>query len=412
MEEKQSWDWSTELKEIPVDEWSSRFNWVEDPCITPDGESVAAVVNVDDMAFGICVNGELWEGAHEKAWHLTAFSDNRIAAAVCEDEEWSLVVDGNPWENRFDFIWNLSATPDGKHLSLAYQKDMEYGMAVDDTCWEDAFENMTGMTLGNSGKTAAVVQVAPMAAADINAFAQGLFSVAVNGQPGGERFINAWDISFDAGCENLAWAVRLDRENYSVAVNGTVWNSRFQQVWHPVFCGDSVVAPVRYQGEWQLFMDDKPFWTTGYANLWRLQPSGDGNHLAAIVAPEFGRWTVAEDDQVWPVSWDAMVRDIHYSDDKETLLAVYKDGGSWGLAQNGVQWNLTCDKIFTPDMNRDGSVVAVAFEKDGQHFVSVNDRVLAGPYETMADPVVSPGGDKVLIKGVENGVYKRTVIPL
>ncbi len=34
MEEKLSWDWSTQLKEIPVKEWASRFNWVEDPCIT------------------------------------------------------------------------------------------------------------------------------------------------------------------------------------------------------------------------------------------------------------------------------------------------------------------------------------------------------------------------------------------
>jgi len=271
---------------------------------------------------------------------------------------------------------------------------------------------MTGMTLGDTGKTAAVVQVAPMAAADINAFAKGVFAVAQDGRFGEERFLNAWDISFDATCDNLAWAVRLDREQYSVAVNGTVWDSRFQQVWQPVFCGDAVVAPVRYQGQWRLFMNDEPFWLNGYANLWRLKPSADGRHLAAIVAQEFGRWTVAEDDQVWPVTWDTMVRDIYYSDDKDTLLAVFKDCGAWGLARNGTAWNLRCDKIFTPDMNRDGSVVAVGFENEGQFFVAVNDQVIAGPYEAMGDPVVNPEGDKVLVKGIKNGVYRRQVVTL
>ena len=55
MEEKQSLDWNTDLKEIPVKEWETRFNWVEEPCISPDGEQIASVVNVDDMVFGICV---------------------------------------------------------------------------------------------------------------------------------------------------------------------------------------------------------------------------------------------------------------------------------------------------------------------------------------------------------------------
>lgn len=31
MNEKTSWDWETELKEIPFDEWKTRFNWVQAP---------------------------------------------------------------------------------------------------------------------------------------------------------------------------------------------------------------------------------------------------------------------------------------------------------------------------------------------------------------------------------------------
>ncbi len=56
MTHEQSWDWSTDLKEIPIKEWNDRFNWVEDYCISPDGESIAAIVNIDEMLFSVCEN--------------------------------------------------------------------------------------------------------------------------------------------------------------------------------------------------------------------------------------------------------------------------------------------------------------------------------------------------------------------
>ncbi len=414
MEEKQSWDWSTQLKEIPIKEWESRFNWVEDICYSQDGESVAGIVNLGDMSFGICENGELWEGEHEKAWSLKALPDNRFAAFVCEDELWGLMVDGQSWDNRFDFIWHLCATPDGSRIGLAFQKDMEYGMAVDDSLWESTYNNITGMVLGDRGNTAAVVQAEPMAAADVGAFAKGLFTVAVDGQIGKERYLNTWDIAFDETCEQQAWAVRLDREQYTVAMNDRIWDSRFQAVWGPAFCdkGKSVAAPVRHQGKWRLYKNDALFWAGKYENIWRLLPNHTNGDIAAIVAPAFGRWGVAENDMVWPITWDTMVRDLYYSEDGRSLVAIFKDKGYWGLAKDSTPWQLSCDKIFTPRMSRDGGVVAVSFEKDGQYYTAVNDRVITGPYEAMADPVVSPDGDKVLVKGIENGMYKRKIVVL
>jgi len=413
MEEKESWDWSTQLKEIPVKEWETRFNWVEEPCITPNGESVASVVNVDEMAFGICVNGELWEGEHEKAWSLKALPDNRFTACVCQDEEWSLLVDGTPWSNQFDFIWDLRTTPGG-HIGVAFQRDMEYGMAVDDQPWEEKFENITGMTMGETGQSAAVVQVDSMAAADVDAFAKGLFSVAVNGVAGKERFLNIWDLAFDPAGDSLAFGVRLDREKYGIAVNGSAWGTEFQSVWRPMFCdgGKSVAAPVRTGGKWYLYKDGLPFWTSGYENIWRLASHPDNGQIAAVEAKAFGQWTIAGDDAPWSLAWDTLVRDVYFSGNGASLVAVFKDKGFWGLAQDDKAWKLSCDKIFTPDLSQDGSMVAVSFEKQGQYFAAVNDRVVTGPYDVMADPVLSPQGDKLLVKGIENGIYKRQIVAL
>ncbi len=413
MEEKLSWDWSTQLKEIPVKEWASRFNWVEDPCITPDGETVAAIVNVDEMAFGICKNGELWEGEHEKAWSLKAMPDGRLAACVCQDEEWSLVVDGTPWSSQFDFIWNLKATPSG-HIGIAFQRDMEYGMAVDDTPWEDNFEQITQMALGNEGNSAAVVQMESMAAADVGAFTKGLFSVAVNGQAREERFLNIWDLRFNEMDNSLAWAVRFDREQYGIVVDGTPWDGKFQTVWGPIFCSDcrSVVAPVRTGGKWYLYKNGQPLWKNTYFNIWRVLSNTANTDIAAVVAPQFGKWTIARNDSPWSTTFDTMVRDAYFSKDGSSIIAVFKDKGQWGLAKDDTVWTLSCEKLFIPDMTDDAAVVAVACEKNGGFYAAVNDKLITGPYEYMADPVVHPDGDKVLVKGIEDGIYKRRIINL
>lgn len=413
MEEKQSLDWDTDLKEIPVKEWEARFNWVEEPCISPDGEQIASIVNVDDMVFGVCVNGEVWEGEYEKAWKLKALPNNQFVACICQDEEWTLAVNGKEWSNRFDFIWDLQITKDGSHIGLAFQTDGEYGMVVDDTPWDTLYANMSGMVLGNQGTSAAVVQVESMAAADVEAFKRGIFSVALNGKAFEQRFLNVWDISLDQN-QNLAWSARLTREAYTIVVNGIPWENTFQTVWKPEFVdqGNSIVAPVRQGGKWKLFKDDKPFWKTGYEQLWRVAVSGVNNRIAAIVAPTYGKWTVAQDDRVWPISIDTMIRDIYYSEDGSCLAAVVKNKGAWTLAVNGKFWDLSADKIFTPCISPDGAIVAVVIERNGACFMAVNNQVITGPHTFMAAPVISSDAQKILVKGIENGIYKRRVIAL
>ena len=125
---------------------------------------------------------------------------------------------------------------------------------------------------------------------------------------------------------------RLDREAYGVAVNGELWEPRFQAVWRPVFGPSGVVTPVRTGGKWRLYQDGSQLWDGGYENIWHLQPSPAGSDIAAIVAVGFGKWSVAVNDRPWSLTWDTMVRDLIYSADGKGLAAVFKDKGAWGLA--------------------------------------------------------------------------------
>ena len=413
MEEKQSWDWNTDLKEIPVKEWQDRFNWVQAPRVTPDGEQVAAIVNTDEMAFSVCVNGEAWETEYEKIWTLTSLPDNRFAAFVCSDEEWTLNLDGKEWENRYDFIWDLNVTPSGDKVSAAVQTDMEYGMTVNGQDWEGMFDSMTGMIMADTGDTAAVVQVKPMAAADTEAYRDGIFSVAKNGQALESVFLNIWDLQFDATGENLAYVVRTDRESYTIVQNNTPWDCVLQSAWRPLFNERGhVLAPVRIGGVWKLYRDGVPYWNTGYDQLWHICQAPGKRDIAAIVSPKFGEWTVAVNDRLWSCRWDAMVSDIYYSQNGETLVAQGKQGETWNLAVNDKAWDLKADQLFDTTISADGSAVAVVVEKNGLFHLVVNNRIRKGGYEMMAAPVFSPDGRKILVKGIENGIYTRRILSL
>jgi len=413
MEEKQSWDWNTTLKEIPVGEWKARFNWVEEFNISPDGENIASIVNVDEAAFQICVNGEVGTDEYEKIWNLKSLPDNQFSAFVCADEEWTLIVNGREWSSRFDFIWDFHITPDGRHLGLAFRKEEEYGMAIDDLPWDNKYTNMTGMTLSNTGTSAAVVQVAPMKAADVHGFKQGLYSIALNGHAFSRTFLNIWDLGFDPTGTNLTAGIRLDREAYTIAVNDTIWDRKFQGVWKPIFShSGNVLAPVRQAGNWRLFQDGEPLWAKGYDQLWKITPSPANDEVAAIVATPFGKWGVAVNDRAWNMSCDTMISNIVYSDNGSCLVAVLKNKGYWDLAVNDSCWNLSADKVFPPAVSSDGTLVAVVLEKQGKYHLALNNKIITENYDFMTTPVFSPDQSKILVKGIEHGIYKRRVISI
>ena len=78
----ESWDWETSEKSIAFSEWEDNFEWVEEPYVSPDGEKIAAIVNVSEGEFNVCVNGETWENTFEKIWYLRFSPDGRLTALI------------------------------------------------------------------------------------------------------------------------------------------------------------------------------------------------------------------------------------------------------------------------------------------------------------------------------------------
>ena len=140
---KSDWDWEPGRKEIAdIGQWQGRFNWVEEPAASPDGEKIAAVVNLAEGEFNVCLNGDLWETTFDKIWNLKFTPDGRLSALVSETGQWTVAVDGSAWENRFGYVWNSMFSPDGRNIAVAVQKDMAYAMALNDVVWEESFSNL------------------------------------------------------------------------------------------------------------------------------------------------------------------------------------------------------------------------------------------------------------------------------
>ena len=96
-----------------------------------DGETIAAIVNVNEGEFTVCINGDAWgETVFEKIWHLRFSPDGRLTALVSEMGEWTMAVDGAAWENKFGYIWEPRFSIDGATIAAAVQQDMRYAMVL------------------------------------------------------------------------------------------------------------------------------------------------------------------------------------------------------------------------------------------------------------------------------------------
>ena len=414
MSNEQTWDWQTISKEIPVKELKDRFNWIEEFCVSPDGEKIAAIVNIDEAEFSVCVNGEIWEETLEKAWGLRFLPDGRLIAMVANDEEWTVCVDGTSWETKFDYIWDLKNSSDGSFIGAAIQSDGQYGMVVNDKVWDHLYENISGVVLSDQGTSAGVVQVDTMGQGDIDGFRAGLFSIALDGEALPGKFMNAWDIAFDNKGKNIACSLRKNRVDYSIYNVNQAWDKNFQFTWKPEFTGDgsSLIAPVKQGGKWLLFKDQVPLWEKQYEQLWKLAVHNNSDKIAAIVSESFGKWTVCENDKTWDIQCGAIISDLFYSKTGDSLVGVFKDKKYWDIAVNGKSWNIQADKLWNPVISSDDKIFATRMEKNGQYQLVVNGKVYGDTFDMVFEPRISPDNDKILLKAIKNGVYTRQILSL
>lgn len=412
MYKTETWNWEVGQRTIADMTPNSDHKWQEEIFISPDGEKASAVVCLDDAEFSIRTNDSVSENTFEKLWELNYTTNGDLCCYAMQDEEWTVMVADKPWEETYGFVWSPLFSADGKNVATAVQQDMEYGMSVNGAIWENLFENANNFAISPDGKkSAAVVQVKSMGQADLKTFRSGIFSLAVDGVAWDNNLMNLWTPVFDNNAYRVAAQVRLTLYDYSIIVDNTLWENTYQGVWEPIFTPDGkhVVAPVRQGGKWGMAKDGQLIWQATYANCWHHQYSEDGENLYAIVAPEYGKFTVAANDKPWEMR-SPVVTDLAVSPDGKKAAALANTlNKDWRVCVNGSVWDGSYDMAWKPVFCPNSEAVAAKVRKNGRYNVLVNGKPVGGEFDMCFDPIFNADGSKVLVRGLHDGKALRVV---
>ena len=415
MPERETLDWEAGQREIAdLGDFRSKFEELHELTVGPDGERFAAPGLVEEEVFGVCVNGDLWDGEFEKAWHLKFSPDGRLTALLRIDDEWTVGVDGEPWEQAWEFAWETKFSDDGSVIAVLIKDSMEYSVAVNGEAWEQTFDAIREYDLSRDGKkVVAAVQVNPLPEGEILEFLKGAWTVAVDGETWDRKFLNAYAPRFSADGAHVAAQIRTGNTSYTLAQDGQPWAEEYSCVWESIFGPKgSLLAPVRIGSDWTLAENGKPLWKGRYMQLWHQQLSPDGKRVAAVVAPSFGKWTIAVDDKPWKTLFDNAVLAPSFSSDGQRIAALARTNERWSIVVDDKVWPETFDMVWDPVFSPDGSVVLAKVERDGKYGIAADGRLWKTTFDQLWDPIFSPDGDKVLLRGIQGDTCFRHVVPL
>jgi hypothetical protein len=173
-----------------------------------------------------------------------------------------------------------------------------------------------------------------------------------------------------------------------------------------------VIAPVKTGPKWILAQDGQPLWDRQFVQAWKPVFNADASRLAAVVAPKYGRWTVAVDGSPWSATFADMVTDLTFSPDGSRIAALAKEGDSWRIVADGSAWSQAFDMAWQPVFSADNRYLAAKVEKNGYYTIAVNDRLWSHECDAVWDPAFSADSRNILLRSIEDGIYYRRVLPV
>lgn len=415
MEDQKALHWEPEVREIDNSALLPGCSWNEEWAVSPDCQNVAAVTALEEGGFTVRKNGALWNLRADKVFNCRFSPDNRLTALAQIDGEWLLVVDDEEGEERADYLWGTRFNTAGT-IAVPMQTGMQYGMLVNGTPWETLYTSATDFVVSErTGATAAVVQTASLGQADLEGFRKGVYSVAVNGEAWADSYLNAWAPCFDREGHRVACTVRVEPYEYTIAINGQCWDETFPCVWEPVFEPNSgdVMAPVRKNGRWGLARNGSSFWKPVFAQCWSPKAgSADGSRIWAVVAPEYGAFTVACNATPWKCRFPS-VTDLVLSPDGMHAAALGSDNNTaFRIVVDGTPWETVFDMAWAPVFSPNSASVAAKVRRGDRYAMYVDGKPVLENLDGVWAPSFSPDGSTLLFCALRDGVFSRHAVKL
>lgn len=370
------------------------------------GDKIATVVEDEEGQRFIWVNGKTIDEPFERVNLLQFTPNGDLIASVQKDGLWTVWKEGVLWEEFFEYLWNLKTDNSGQKVLANVKIDGNYTVCVDGIPWSHSFYDTRDLFVSPTGaKVATYVRLENYPVLEIFNFAKGMWSLAVNDVFWDKKFLALFGCCFSPKETRVATAVRLTDRSFTIVVDNVCWEKSFYQVWEPRFLDENqVVAPVKTSRGWELYCNGSPFWERSFTQLWNLKVFPEKKRVAAIVALELGKWTLAVDGKTWKPTFGQMVLEPHFSPDGERIAALVRHKDRWGLVVDEVCWDLVWERIGDPVFSPKGSKIAAKAEKDGGYYLLVENKVLDGPYTYLWDPVFLEE-DTLLIRGIKEKSY-------
>ncbi|MGL1864147.1 MAG: WD40 repeat domain-containing protein [Pseudodesulfovibrio sp.] len=407
------WDWEVGQKTVVTSISPLKgHEWQEEPYVSPDGETMAAVVNLGDGEFSVRTNDTIWETPFEKVWYPRFSPDGRLTALCQQEMEWALGVDGELVGDTCEYVWETKFSASGSTIATMAKSEERYGVSLNGVLWENLYANANQYSISNNGvHTVAVVQVTPLGQADIAGFKKGIYSLAIDGDTWAGKYLNLWTPTFDNRGLRVAAQARTDVHKYTIVVDDEPWPNTFTQVWTPIFHpeGQYVAAPVRVAGKWGVARDGALLWKARYVQCMKLQFSADGNRLWGIVAPKYGRFTVACNDKPWSSTFPVVTDLVLSPNGQRAGVIASNNNAQFRIVVDDTAWHGTWDMAWPVAFSSDNKHVAALVEKGGQFHILVNGNSYERSFDRAWPPVFSEDGSKVLIRAIDNNSYVRIV---
>lgn len=207
---------------------------------------------------------------------------------------------------------------------------------------------------------------------DIFSFKEGVWTAGIDGQAWDKNFLSVYGLTFNRASNKVAAAVRLDQQDFTVSVDGNLWDERFSYVWEPIFINESdVMVPVKLSKGWTMALNGKPIWNKYFVQLWNQRLSLDGKKVAAVAAPEFGRWSIVVDGIIWRQTFSQAVLPPVFSSDGAKVAALVRENNKWTVAVDDKPWQEWFDRVWMPQFSPQGNHIAVKAEKEGKFLLSL-----------------------------------------
>lgn len=404
-------DWEPKIRPGGNIQLLDGCTWQEEIDVSPDGESFAAVVALEDGTFSLRVNDGLWTSTAEKMCACRFAPDNRLTSIVQVDGEWALAVDDVIGEEHFDYLWGTMFSKRNGRIAVPFQRDMRYGVMLEDMLWENLYTSATNFTISDTGLyTSAIVQTKSLGQADLDGFGKKIFTVAVDGTPWEETYLNAWSPCFDADEHRAACTVRLTPYEYTIAVNGQCWDETFSCAWEPCFEPESgaCIAPVRKGGAWGLAHNGSMIWKPTFSQCW--SPVAVDKHIWAIAAPTYGAFTVVGDGQPWKCRFPS-VTDLVVSPDGTRAAALgSQNNARFQVLVDGAPWSDVYDMAWAPVFDPQSRHLAVRVQRGAKYAMVVDGKTVADNLDQVWTPSFSPDGNVLLFCSVRDGVFYRHTV--